>query len=76
MNSSSLAMLHLLRFFLALAILIVHFPHFFYLYDEQMKPEIHELVYSSILSPIYRYGGSAVHIFWMLSGVIFYIFYH
>ena len=66
--------LHLLRFLLALSILIVHFPHFFSPYGAA-QPDRSALPFSPFLDPIYAYGGFAVEIFWMISGIIFYVFY-
>ena len=61
-----------LRFFLSVSILIVHFPHFLegYTYDKSELPFYH------LLSPFYKYGGFAVQIFWLISGVIFMTVYH
>ena len=66
--------LHLLRFLLALSILIVHFPHFFFPYGAE-QPDPNTLPFFLFLNPIYAYGGFAVSIFWMISGIIFYVFY-
>jgi peptidoglycan/LPS O-acetylase OafA/YrhL len=71
---SDLSGLHLLRFLLALSILIAHFPHFFFPYaDAQLDRRV--LPFQPYLDLIYSYGGFAVEIFWMISGVIFYVFY-
>jgi hypothetical protein len=53
---SDLSGLYLLRFLLALSILIVHFPHFFFPYagaqlDRSVMP------FQPYLDPIYAYGG-------------------
>jgi peptidoglycan/LPS O-acetylase OafA/YrhL len=65
-----LAGLDLLRFLLAIAVLLVHY---FFFYDRPNAPEAttaHQ-PFTSVLSPIYQYGGNVVQIFWMLSGFIF-----
>jgi peptidoglycan/LPS O-acetylase OafA/YrhL len=71
---SDLSGLHLLRFLLALSILVVHFPHFFFPFAGA-QPDRSALPFQPYLDPIYAYGGFAVQIFWMISGVIFYVFY-
>lgn len=73
-KSYDLCGLHLLRFLLALSILIVHFPHFFFPYGAE-QPDLNTLPFYLVLNPIYAYGGFAVSIFWMISGIIFYVFY-
>jgi peptidoglycan/LPS O-acetylase OafA/YrhL len=66
--------LHFLRFLLAISILIVHFPHFFFPFAGTLSDRSTFPFYPYI-DLIYAYGGFAVEIFWMVSGFIFYIFY-
>lgn len=75
-DHNSLAGLDLLRFILSITILIVHFPHFNYAFTGSPGyASINDLPFKNILQIIYQYGGFAVEIFWMISGIIFYQIY-
>ncbi len=67
--------LDVLRFLLAVSILIVHFPHFLDPFSKLGIAQSAELPLNSFFWIIYSYGGFAVEIFWMVSGIIFYHFY-
>lgn len=69
--------LDLLRFFLAIAVLIVHFPHFNFPFSGNADYfTIKDLPFFYGLNFIYHYGGIGVQVFWMISGVVFYQIYH
>jgi len=87
-DKSLLTGLDVLRFLLAVVILIYHFPHFDNIHlssiDVQIDRSFSEendpvlmmnLPFKSKLSLIYRYGDFAVRVFWMISGIILFTFY-
>ncbi len=74
-ESAYLIGLDVLRFLLAISILIVHFPHFLLPFGTGNHTAATALPFQFLLSLIYKYGGFAVEIFWMVSGIIFYHFY-
>ena len=74
-SDDNLIGLDLFRFLLSLTILIVHFPHFSQSFSSNNSFDENQLPYFSILSKLYKNGGFAVQLFWMLSGVIFSQFY-
>lgn len=62
-----------LRGVAAAAVVIFHYQHFF-LRDYTSRPQlpdISEFPYTLILSGAYRYGSSAVELFWVISGFVF-----
>ncbi len=80
--------LDLLRFLLAVVILIYHFPHFDNIHFSNVDVQtdatfsndddlvlMMNLPFKNTLSLIYRYGDFAVRVFWMISGIIFYTIY-
>ncbi len=82
--------LDLLRFMMAVSILIFHFPHFDNIHFNTPRLEgldkntfdgisdpvlMMDLPLKNIFSIIYVHGDFAVRIFWMISGAIFFIFY-
>ena len=68
--------LDLLRLTLSVSILVVHFPHFDFPFRELSHDlSIAGLPFGGVLGFLYKYGGFAVEIFWMISGIIFYRFY-
>lgn len=84
----SLAGLDALRFLLAVAIVIYHFPHFDNVhfsagdmavdlrYDgERDAVMLMELPFKEPLAVVYKHGDFAVRIFWMISGIVFAAFY-
>lgn len=87
-DKSLLTGLDVLRFLLAVVILIYHFPHFDNIHfsnvdvqidrsfsDEDDPVLMMNLPFKSALSLIYKYGDFAVRVFWMISGIIFYTIY-
>src|SRR6478752_5084205 len=62
--------LDLLRFLLAIVVMLVHYRCFYYYPGATDEPSSGE-PFSSVLHPIYRFGGNVVQIFWLLSGFIF-----
>jgi len=72
--------LDLLRFILALVVVVRHYYHFYGPF-----PDSHFNIYGmdmtdeplyGLLSPLYNLGHMAVPIFWLISGLIFYSLYH
>ena len=74
-DSRNLIGLDLLRFLLSVTILIVHFPHFYYPFINLETLNRSTLPFASWLGLIYHFGGFAVEIFWMISGICFFHFY-
>lgn len=87
-DKSLLTGLDVLRFLLAVVILIYHFPHFDNIHFSNVDVQIDRsfsdeddlvlmmnLPFKSALSLIYKYGDFAVRVFWMISGIIFYTIY-
>lgn len=88
-EKNGLAGIDLLRFLLAVVILIYHFPHFDNIHFSNLdgvnlkdllsgqKDEVLllNLPFKNSLSIVYQYGDFAVRIFWMISGVIFFLVY-
>lgn len=72
--------LDLLRFILAVVVVIVHYYHFYGPFpDGPFKDQdslIVEQPFYNMMWPIYKYGGNAVQVFWLISGVIFYSVYY
>lgn len=70
-----LAGLDLLRFLLAIAVMLVHY---FFFYDRPGAPEAPTPTepFTYVLSPVYRFGPNVVQIFWLLSGFIFQTIYY
>ncbi|UAB77786.1 acyltransferase [Erythrobacter sp. SCSIO 43205] len=63
-----------LRGLAAVAVLFFHYQHFFYpdgVYHVDVRSLSQELPLHSLLFPLYRYGGSAVQVFWLISGFVF-----
>jgi peptidoglycan/LPS O-acetylase OafA/YrhL len=67
--------LDLLRFLLSVTILVVHMPHFSAPFVDLALLDRSTLPFASALSLLYREGGFAVEIFWLISGIIFSHFY-
>ena len=72
--------LDLLRFILALVVVVRHYYHFYGPFpDSQFNGfgtgMTDEPLYS-LLSPLYNFGHMAVPLFWLISGLIFYSVYH
>lgn len=74
-DSRSLIGLDLLRFILSFSILIAHFPHFYYPFIDVHKIDESSFPFAEFFGIIYQYGGFAVEVFWMISGIIFFFFY-
>lgn len=74
-DSKYLVGLDFLRFLLSVSILIVHFPHFISPFVNSKENGVIILPFQNSLHLLYDYGGFAVEIFWMVSGIIFYHFY-
>lgn len=64
-----------LRFILSCIILIAHFPHFSAKFIPLLSLNRYQLPLYDELNLLYDYGGFAVQIFWMISGIVFYNFY-
>ena len=63
--------LEIIRFACAIIVLIFHFQHFAMMGDGSGMGRDHEPL-AVILWPIYQYGSFGVHMFWAISGFIFY----
>ena len=73
--------LDLLRFLLAVVVVMVHYYHFYGPFPDgpfkNSNSVIPEEPLFFIFWPIYTIGGSAVQVFWLISGLIFYsVYYH
>ena len=74
--------LDLLRFILALVVVVRHYYHFYGPFpDSQFNVDgfgtgITDEPLYSLLSPLYNLGHLAVPMFWLISGLIFYSVYH
>lgn len=70
--------LEILRFLLSIAVIVWHYQHFFYPFVPFSKREIflERQPFFEYLSLFYLDGLYAVHIFWFISGIIFYRIYH
>ena len=66
------SLLDLCRFLAALAVLIYHFRHFYFLgvTPPESFPAGHEPAFA-LLEVLYRHGNQAVPFFWVLSGFVF-----
>src|SRR5688572_11798762 len=74
--------LDLLRFILALVVVVRHYYHFYGPFPDSQfdvggfgTGMTDEPLYS-LLSPLYNFGHMAVPLFWLISGLIFYSVYH
>ena len=72
--------LDLLRFVLALVVVVRHYYHFYGPFpDSQFNPfgtGMTDEPFYMLLSPLYNLGHLAVPMFWLISGLIFYSVYH
>ncbi len=72
--------LDLLRFILALVIVVRHYYHFYGPFPDSqfntLGAEMTDEPLYMLLSPLYNLGQLAVPIFWLISGLIFYSLYH
>jgi peptidoglycan/LPS O-acetylase OafA/YrhL len=72
--------LDLLRFILAVVVVMVHYYHFYTPFPDGPANEhstaIPEQPLYFLFWPIYDYGRSAVQVFWLISGLIFYSVYY
>lgn len=71
-NSSKLLGLEIIRFFAAFAVLIWHYQHFWYTGHEPQNFVRSEQPLYSIFKIFYEYGVYGVHVFWGISGYIFF----
>ena len=67
--------LDLLRFILAVAIVIRHY-YFFYYGHVELDQIVESQPFFSVIGILYKWGGEAVQAFWLISGLIFYSIYH
>lgn len=68
--------LDLLRGFAAFSVLIIHYEWFYTWPILDINVAIqYALPIAGLLMPIYKYGGLAVELFWLISGTIFFIKY-
>ncbi len=74
-DAKYLAGLDVLRCLLALSILLFHYYHFSTPFMGKGYADKQSLPFSNVFMLLYEYGGFAVEIFWMISGMIFYHFY-
>lgn len=72
-KTSRLTYLDLLRGLAAIAVLIVHY-RFFFTWPGGFSDE-DNLPWDVVLGPLYTQGGTAVQLFWLLSGSIFFLMY-
>lgn len=64
--------IELIRFISAFAILIWHYQHFSFVEDKPVNFHREQQPFYLFLDLFYNYGGTAVQIFWCLSGFIFF----
>lgn len=67
--------LELIRFFCTLSVLLWHYQHFSYVGDKPTHYISSQLPLYSLLHLFYDYGHYGVHVFWCLSGFIFFFKY-
>ena len=72
--------LDLLRFILALAVVVRHYYHFYGPFPDShfniLGTGMTDEPFYALLSPLYNFGHLAVPVFWLISGLIFYSLYH
>jgi peptidoglycan/LPS O-acetylase OafA/YrhL len=71
-KSQKLTGLELLRFASALAVLIWHYQHFWYVADMPVDFIREKQPLYGLLWPLYNYGVYGVQVFWIISGYIFF----
>ncbi len=64
--------LELVRFLAAFAILIWHYKNFAYVGYVRVEFQVYQQPFYDALEIFYRYGYLAVHVFWCISGYIFF----
>ena len=64
--------LELIRFFSALAVLVWHYQHFFYVADTAQNYVVPNLPLYSVFHWFFEYGYCGVQVFWCISGFIFF----
>jgi peptidoglycan/LPS O-acetylase OafA/YrhL len=62
----------LMRFIAAISVLIWHYQHFYYLAGEPVNFEKMQQPMYAFLKIFYEYGFYGVHVFWCISGFIFF----
>jgi peptidoglycan/LPS O-acetylase OafA/YrhL len=71
-NKDKLLGLEIIRFISSISILIWHYQHFFYTNEQRIDFVKENQPFYSILSLFYEYGFYGVHVFWSISGFIFF----
>ena len=69
--------LDILRGLASLAVVLSHYQHFYYIAPLKVAPGFTRTIFPlySIFWPFYEYGAMAVHMFYVLSGFVFYFVY-
>lgn len=63
-----------LRGFAAIAVLFYHYQHFYYapgVFEVEVRELAGQMPMYGLFFPLYLYGGSAVQVFWLISGFVF-----
>ncbi|WP_293997257.1 acyltransferase family protein [Sphaerotilus sp.] len=71
-NASKLSGLELIRFISAIAVLVWHYQHFYYVADLPVGFVRQDQPFYAVLRLFYAYGFSGVQVFWCVSGYIFF----
>jgi peptidoglycan/LPS O-acetylase OafA/YrhL len=71
-NSSKLSGLEIVRFISAIAVLVWHYQHFYYVADQPVGLVRAEQPFYAALRLFYEYGSTGVQVFWCVSGYIFF----
>lgn len=71
-NTNKLLGLEIVRFISALAVLVWHYQHFYYVADKPTNFVRDQQPFYSFLKIFYNYGYWGVEVFWCISGYIFF----